>query len=240
MTESPIAKTLNSHILITGATGTGKSYAVGFFVEELHKQRTPYVILDTKSQNHLGLWLGKNRLKGLILERIFPNSTATVEQYAEYLKKNKYVLFIPAGGTTIDHLTEEYIKIMQAVQRLELPRHVIVEETHRYCRSANKAIPELDWIAQEGRGYKIWLWSITQRIQKFPKDLWSNCAWTYAFHMRIPHDIRYFADILPEFEELNTQLEKYDILQYSHLQEINPPYRIIKAGEIKRKTTHLG
>lgn len=240
MTAEAISKAMTGHVLIAGSSGTGKSYFAGGLFEELHKRKTPYIILDTKSQNHLGIWIGKNRLKNLKLLRIFPDTNHTVEEYKTLLRKNPYLLCIPAGETDFDHLIGEYKKILKAVQNLRLPRHVILEEAHHYCNSPQKAIPEMEWIAREGRGYKIWLWAITQRIQSFPKDVWSNCMWTYAFHMRIPQDTKYLSALIPDFETLNTDLQKYDVLLYSHLHEFNPPYCIIRAGEIKRKTQHLG
>lgn len=241
MTFSDIIEpSLKGHVLIAAPTGGGKSYFVGALIEQLHNRKNPYIILDTKSQNHIGLWIGKHRLKGLNLFRVFPETDLTVENYRAMIRQNPYLLCIPAGDTTIDHLIDEYKKILTAIQNGKIPRHVIVEETHHYCKSPQKAIPEIEWIVREGRGYRIWLWSITQRIQSFPKDIWSNGAWTYVLHMRIPHDVAYFADILPEFKTLNDELQQYDILQYSQLGEIKPPYRIIKAAEVTRKTDHLG
>ena len=240
MTAEAISKAMTGHVLIAGSSGTGKSYFAGGLFEELDKRKTPYIILDTKSQNHLGIWIGKTRLKNLKLLRIFPDTNHTVEEYKTLLKTSPYLLCIPAGETDFDHLIGEYKKILKAVQNLRLPRHVILEEAHHYCNSPQKAIPEMEWIAREGRGYKIWLWAITQRIQSFPKDVWSNCMWTYAFHMRIPQDTKYLSALIPDFETLNTDLQKYDVLLYSHLHEFNPPYCIIRAGEIKRKTQHLG
>ena len=240
MTHNTINQAMTGHVLIAGSSGTGKSYFAGGLFELLHKQKTPYVILDTKSQNHLGIWIGKNRLKGLQLFRIFPDTNHTIEEYKKLLKKTPFLLCIPAGETDFDHLINEYKKILKAVQNLRQPRHVILEEAHHYCTSPQKAIPDMEWIAREGRGYKIWLWAITQRIQSFPKDVWSNCMWTYAFHMRIPQDIKYLSALIPNFETLNQDLQKYDVLLYSHLHEFTPPYVAIRAGEIKRRTQHLG
>ena len=88
MTHNTINQAMTGHVLIAGSSGTGKSYFAGGLFELLHQQKTPYVILDTKSQNHLGIWIGKNRLKGLQLFRIFPDTNHTIEEYKKLLKKN--------------------------------------------------------------------------------------------------------------------------------------------------------
>lgn len=235
-----IQPSLTGHVLIVAPTGAGKSYFVGALIEQLHYQHKPYIIMDTKSQNHLGLWIGKNRLKKLNLLRIFPDTSLSIDDYMKIVQGNPYLLCIPAGITTLDHLIDEYKKILTAIQYLRIPRHVIVEETHHYTTSPQKAIGEIEWIVREGRGYGIWLWSITQRMSSFPKDVWSNGMWTYIFRMRIPQDIEYFKKTIPEFEELNDNLNDYDVLQYDQLRKNKPPHHIIRAAQVKRKTEHLG
>jgi DNA helicase HerA-like ATPase len=235
-----VAPSLSGHVLVAAPTGGGKSYLVGALIEQLDHAKKPYVILDTKSQNHIGLWVGKNRLKKLNLFRCFPDTDLTVDEYKKMLRDNPRLLCIPTTDTTTDHLIEEYKKILKAVQNLKLPRHVIVEETHNYCKSSQKALPEIEWIVREGRGYMIWLWSITQRIQSFPKDVWANGMWTYIMHMRIRHDVEYFDDALPDGEDfriVNEELKLHDVLQ---LDQISGKYQIIKAADITRKTQHLG
>lgn len=235
--SAAVAPSLSGHVLTAAPTGGGKSYLMGALIEQLHIAKKPYIILDTKSQNHIGLWVGKNRLKRLNLFRVFPETDLSIDEYKKMIRENPYLLCIPTADTETDHLIDEYKKILKTVQILKLPRHVIVEETHHYCKSPQKAISEIDWIVREGRGYKIWLWSITQRIQSFPKDVWSNGMWTYVMHMRIPHDVDYFCDLLPEFKTENDNLDLFDVLQFD---QISGKYQIIKATEVTRKTQHLG
>jgi len=235
-----IRPSLTGHALIAAPTGGGKSYLVGGMIERLYEETHPFVILDTKSLNHIGLWATKNKLKKVQLFRIFSDTSHDLQTYGQIIKNNPYLLFIPAGDIAIETLVEEYKKILKAIQLYKIPRHVVVEETHHYCKSAQKAIPEIEWIVREGRGYRIWLWSITQRIQSFPKDIWSNCNWTYLMHMRIPQDIKYITELIPEFPDINNQLQLHDVLQYDQLQKTNPPYQVIKADEVCRITKHMG
>lgn len=234
------APVLRGHALFTAPTGGGKSWTVGAGVEELRKNNKPFIILDTKSINHIGLWLGKNRLKDLVLFRLFRGDCHTVEQYEQIIREYPFLLVIPTGGVKTTDLKTEYIKIFEAIQNLKIPRHVIVEEIHLFCKSSLVAIPEIDWIARIGRGYKIFLWAITQRIQTFPKDLWSNCAWTCVHRFHIPQDIDYFKDVIPNFRQINNSLNPHDLLIYDHEHRTDTEYKIISGNQITRKTKHMG
>ena len=74
----------NIHRLIAAPTGGGKWYFVGSLAEELYRNEVPFIVLDTKTQNHIGL-VG---LKGVKRLQIKP--------YAEYdytkLVKYPYIL----------------------------------------------------------------------------------------------------------------------------------------------------
>ncbi|MCZ0862263.1 type IV secretory system conjugative DNA transfer family protein [Methanocorpusculum vombati] len=234
-----IKEALTGHVLIASPTGSGKSYLVGAMVEVLHAGGNPFIILDTKSQNHLGLWIGKHRLKNLTLYRVFPRNRRSTDEYKKLLTRYPYLICIPAGDIPLDDLIEEYKTIIRAALSLKRPRHIIAEEAHHYNKGANKAGQELEIISREGRGYKIWLWCITQRIQDFPKLLWNNCTYTFIMRFRIHQDVKYFAEEIPNFEELNNALQLHDVLMY---RQTNPqsPYLIIHAAEVTRRTEHLG
>ena len=228
------------HALIAAPTGAGKSYFVGACVESLHRAKKPFLILDTKSLNHIGLWYGDKRLKGLARLRIFPGTHKTQNEYISVLRHQPYIIVIPAGGIDIDELIEEYRIILRAVRQLGDPRTIILEEAHNYNSSTNHPDKIIESITREGRGYEIWLWCITQRIADFPKLIWSNCSFTAIMQYRIPQDIAYFTAVLPKFREINQSLSLHDVLLYRQTEQSDNPYTIIPAAAVTRRTYHLG
>ena len=237
---------LTGHMLAAAPTGGGKSHGIGKLVEELHETNRPFVILDTKMINHVGLAIGLNKTlsekspKRVKIFRVFPDTELDTEDYMRMLDQIPYLLIIPVKGTPLANLVRENLKVMTACQRLEQPRHIIIEEAHHYLKSPQNPMEEMAWIFREGRTYRIWGWALTQRIQSFPKDVWANCYWSYLMRFHIPQDISYCAALIPNFGDINEDLNHHDILLYDMLRRKKPPYEIIRANEIKRKTQHLG
>ncbi|WP_202320197.1 type IV secretory system conjugative DNA transfer family protein [Archaeoglobus neptunius] len=219
----------NAHMMVAAPTGGGKSYFVGWMAEKLYQAGRRFIILDTKTRNHIGLVA----LKKLKLLKIKPNT-----QY-DYWKLINYdqVLCIPTERTKTKELINHYRAILDTVFAAKKPITVFVEEAHNY--NPNPHVPDelLELIAREGRSSRINLVFITQRIQDFPKLLWSQCKLTYLFKFMIPQDVKYIARMIPNFEEINRELQKHDCLEYDH--ESNE-VRIIRASEIIRRTRHYG
>lgn len=219
----------NVHRLIAGPTGSGKSYFVGFLVEKLYAEQKPFIILDTKTKNHIGL-VG---LKGLKIVKVKPNAAYDWKKLVEY----PYLLLIPTIRTKTDELIEQYTAVIDAIYTAGRERTIIVEEAHNFNKNAYSPSPVLELVAREGRGRGISLWFITQRIQDFPKLLWSQCYYTYLLKVMIPQDIRYIEGLIPDFSTLNRELDKHDVVEYSH---INNKYQKVSKSLIMRETTHYG
>jgi len=219
----------NVHRLIAGPTGSGKSYFVGFLVEKLYAEQKPFIILDTKTKNHIGL-VG---LKGLKIVKVKPNAAYDWKKLVEY----PYLLLIPTIRTKTDELIEQYTAVIDAIYTAGRERTIIVEEAHNFNKNAYSPSPVLELVAREGRGRGISLWMLTQRIQDFPKLLWSQCYLTYLLKFLIPQDIKYIEQLIPNFTDVNRKLNKHDVLVYSHTTN---EYLIVSKGDIIRQTTHYG
>jgi DNA helicase HerA-like ATPase len=219
----------NVHIMVAAPTGAGKSYFVGWMAEKLYERGRRFVILDTKTRNHVGLVA----LKKLKLLKIKPNTQYDYWKIANY----DHVLCIPTERTKTKELIRHYRAILDVLFTAKKPITIIVEEAHNY--NPNPHVPDelLELIAREGRSSRINLIFITQRIQDFPKLLWSQCKLTYLFKFMIPQDIKYIAKMIPEFEKLNKELQRYDVLEYDHFTN---ELGVIKAHEVIRKTKHYG
>ncbi len=216
--------------MIAATTNSGKSYFAGAVIEDIYRtHRKGIAILDTKYLNHAGI----ARLREFKIVTLKPGK---VYDYAA-IARIPYLLVRPdptlRTRPTVDHLKE----ILAALYNQRAPRAIVVEEAHLY--NPNPQIPEetLELIAREGRAYGQNLIMITQRIQDFPKLLWSQCKETTAFRAMIPHDIKYFQAVIPEFPEINDQLELHDAVRFYHE---TGKYEILKAAQIKRITPHLG
>lgn len=219
----------NVHRLIAAPTGAGKSYFVGYLVEQLYQAQKPFIILDTKSRNHLGLIT----LAGL--KRLQIRNGAKYD--FQRLVKIPYLLCVPSLRTTTEELVRQYTDLLDTVFSTGNNRVVIVEEAHNYNKGNFCPSPVLELVAREGRGRGICLWYLTQRIQDFPKLLWSQCCYTYLLKFNIPQDIRYIEALIPNFGQINRDLGRFDVLEYNH---ITNEYRTLEKETIQRKTKHYG
>jgi hypothetical protein len=57
------------------------------------------------------------------------------------------------------------------------------------------------------------------------------------FKVLIPNDILYIGQMIPNFAELNRQLQRYEVLEYDH---VTNEHRIIRPHEVIRRTRHYG
>lgn len=219
------------HRMIAAPTGAGKSYTVGAAVEELYERQIPFILLDTKTVNHIGLV----SLPDVKLLKISPKLNYN---NLDALLDIPYILCVPANkAIPIQEIIEIYREIITHIwMHQEHGRVIIAEEAHNYNKNASVPDPLLEQIAREGRTSKIFLWFITQRLQNFSQLLWSQCSYTYLWHFNIPSDIRYAGQMVPDFERINREeLQKHDVLIWD-----SNNYEIVKANEIRRKTQHKG
>jgi DNA helicase HerA-like ATPase len=219
----------NVHRLIAAPTGAGKSYFVGALAETLYEADMPFMVLDTKTKNHIGL-IG---LKGVKRLQIRPGAVYDFEKITD----QKALLCLPTLTTKTGDLIAQYTTLIESLYAAGWSGVIVVEEVHNYNKNPFTPSPVLELVSREGRGRGLSLWFVTQRIQDFPKLLWSQCFWTYLLKFNIPQDIKYISALIPNFDKINRDLNRYDVLEYNH---ISSNYRIVPAGEVKRLTKHYG
>lgn len=218
--------------MFAAPTGGGKSYFVGKCVEDLYAEKIPFILFDTKTENHNGL------IELPEVKRLPIHPRVDYDKIIPYLLDYPYILCIPASKSIpINEIVEIYTKIMSYFWLHEKGGRVLIaEEAHNWNKNSAVPNPLFEQIAREGRSSKMFIWFITQRLQNFPLLLWSQCAYTYLWHFNIPPDIRYAGHMVPDFETINREeLQTHDVLVWD-----NHEYEIIKADQIKRRTTHRG
>ena len=220
-----------THRMIAAPTRAGKSYFVGACIEEMYEQEHPFIILDTKTDNHIGL-------QELPKVKKIQIKTGLNYDWGKLLEYD-YVLCVPTLRTRTTDLIALYRELADEVFMSQGVRHVIVEEAHNWNKNASVADPTLELIAREGAGRKKFLWFVTQRLQNFPQILWSQCGYTYLFRHKIPSDIRYISQGIPDFETLNKSLSPHDVLVWDQ-GAVEEDTTIIKAADVTRRTHHRG
>ena len=219
-----------THRMFAAPTRAGKSYFVGACIENLYADEHPFVILDTKTKNHLGLQQ-LPKVKRLKIRAGIPYDWNALAEY-------DYILCVPG---TIETRTADVITVYrELVDNLwmkEGERFFIAEEAHNWNKNASVPDPLFETIAREGAGQRKYMWWITQRLQNFNQLLWAQCGFTYLFRFNIPSDIRYAEALIPDFSKINQELQKHDVLAYDHG---TGEYEIIRAADVTRKTPHLG
>ncbi|ADN37060.1 ATPase [Methanolacinia petrolearia DSM 11571] len=217
------------HRMIAGGTGSGKSHFTGLLIEEDYKQKQPFIILDTKTRNHIGL----AALKQVKTLQIKPGYSYNFERAMQ----TPFLLCYPSPDMRTKALIEQYDQLLDTIYNDKSRRNIYIEEAHLFNPSPQKSNEWLELFAREGRGYGMFASFITQRIQDFPKLLWSQCGITYLGKFNIPQDIRYVEGIIPNFSDIDRTLKKHDIVRYDHNEN---GFKVIKAGKIHRITKHYG
>lgn len=228
------------HRMIAAPTGGGKSYFVGAMVEGLYEKKIPFIIFDTKVENHIGL-IELPDVKKLTVSPKFKFKNL------EALLNYPYILCVPASrNIDIKDIIEIYREILSFIWLEEKGKRIaICEEAHNWNKNASVPDPLFERIAREGRGAEKYIWFVTQRLQNFSQLLWAQCELTYLMHFHIPSDIRYASQMIPEFDWKKVDGKKvpglnYDLAEHDVLIWDGREYRIIKAADVTRKTEHKG
>ncbi len=194
---------------VIGASGSGKSYAVGVVCEELAKASVPFAIVDTEGE-YSGLkakydvsvigddessdarW-GSFDVKQLAQQA--PNAAPLILDISETLDaRAKIAGFLGALYRVIDDKRTPYL--------------VIVEEADKFIPQDGKALPILDEIARRGRKRGLGLVICTQRPSMVAKNVLSQCNNQLIGKLVIQNDLDAVRQFFPRRELPNlTALE---------------------------------
>ncbi len=204
-TEDGEPYSLDANLVVTGrtcvigASGSGKSYAVGVVCEELCKHGVPFAIVDSEGE-YSGLkerydmiWVaddGKADLKwgGFSKKELAaqaPDVSPLILDVSESKDRS-----LKIGG----FMTELY----KVVEERRVPYLTIVEEADKFIPQVGDRLPILDEIARRGRKRGLGLMICTQRPSVVDKNILSQCGNQLIGKLVIRNDLEAVSQFFPE------------------------------------------
>lgn len=160
----------NKHVLICGATGTGKSYLC-----ENYLRGYEYVIkIDTKNEAEERLENGESAWSGLTQHEDY--SIVYDMSDLPYVETKK-IIFVPPYDFTEEQYNELFLWIFQRKNTI-----VWIDELMSFT-TANKYPIELKRLMTQGRSKNIGVWACTQRPSGIPLIVPANCNYFFVFNL---------------------------------------------------------
>ncbi|MDA4123574.1 MAG: DUF87 domain-containing protein [Thaumarchaeota archaeon] len=162
---------------VIGASGSGKSYAVGVICEELCKTGVPFAIIDTEGeysglkQKYDVIWVGDEQgcdlqWSGLDLGRLGTQAPDLAP----------LVLDLSETDGPRQKVSDILSIIYTEVERRRTPYLVIVEEADRFVPQNGEKVAIFGEIARRGRKRGVGLMVCTQRPSLVDKNVLSQCG----------------------------------------------------------------
>lgn len=186
---------------VIGASGSGKSYAVGVICEELCKNQVPFAIVDTEGEHH-GLkerydavWVGDEggadyQWSTIDLGQLAsqaPDIAPLILDVSETEKPKEAI------GTLLTALYEE-------VERRRTPYLIILEEADRFIPQNGDKLPIFGEVARRGRKRGMGLMVCTQRPSLVDKNILSQCGNQLIGKLVIKNDLQAVAQFFSGHE----------------------------------------
>ena len=162
---------------VIGASGSGKSYAVGVICEELCKNSVPFAIVDTEGE-HSGL---KEKYEVVVVgddaAADLQWSSVDLSQLASQAPDiAPLVLDLSETENPKEKVGELLSGIYAEVERRRTPYLLIVEEADRFVPQNGERLPIFGEVARRGRKRGVGLMVCTQRPSLVDKNILSQCG----------------------------------------------------------------
>ena len=169
-TDGPARFEVNANVVATGrtcvigASGSGKSYAVGVMCEELCKCQVPFAIVDTEGE-HSGL---KEKYEVVLVGDghgcdLQWTSTDLGQLASQAPDIAPLILDVSETEAPKEKVGELLSKIYAEVEKRRTPYLIVVEEADRFIPQNGERVPIFGEIARRGRKRGIGLMVCTQR-----------------------------------------------------------------------------
>jgi Helicase HerA, central domain len=176
---------------VIGASGSGKSYAVGVICEELCKSQVPFAIVDTEGE-YSGL---KEKY-----ELVLIGDDASCDARWASLDLGQLASQAPDIAPLIldvsetegprEKVGELLSRIYDEVERRRTPYLIIVEEADRFVPQNGERLPIFGEMARRGRKRGIGLMVCTQRPSLIDKNVLSQCGNQLIGKLVIKNDLQ--------------------------------------------------
>jgi uncharacterized protein len=242
-TEGGVPFEINANIVATGrtcvigASGSGKSYAVGVICEELCKSQVPFAIVDTEGE-HSGL---KEKYEVVLVgddgtSDLQWSSTDLGQLASQAPDIAPLVLDVSETEAPKEKVGDLLSRIYEEVERRRTPYLVIVEEADRFIPQNGEKVPIFGEIARRGRKRGIGLMVCTQRPSLVDKNVLSQCGNQLIGKLVIKNDLQAVAQFFSG-HELPKQLTTLEAGRFFAMGGLSPAPRLVA---IRKKDTHYG
>ncbi len=203
-------KLVTGRTCIIGQSGSGKSYTVAVFCEELAKNNIGFCIIDTEGEyfslkeKYPVLWVGSNPECEINIEDV--DYTALAKKI---LEKDFPTVFDISEVDEPNKILSEFLKAIYNISgKMKKPYLMIIEEIDKFAPQRGKTIPEIEEISKRGRKRGIGLLIATQRPALVSKNILSQCGNQIIGKLTIKNDI----DSVKLFFPNKKDLEKLPML----------------------------
>ncbi len=222
---------------VIGASGSGKSYAVGVICEELCKSQVPFAIVDTEGE-HSGL---KEKYEVVL---VGDDATCDLQWYSTDLGElasqapdmAPLVLDVSETEGARERIGELLSRIYEEVERRRTPYLIVVEEADRFIPQNGEKVPIFGEIARRGRKRGIGLMVCTQRPSLVDKNTLSQCGNQLIGKLVIRNDLQAVAQFFSG-HDLPKQLTTLEPGRFFAMGGLSPAPRLVT---IRKKDTHYG
>jgi len=234
---------VNANVLATGrtcvigASGSGKSYAVGVICEELCKNQVPFAIVDTEGE-HSGL---KEKYDVVVVGddegADLRWSSLDLGQLAGQAPDiAPLILDVSETENPKEKVGELLSGIYAEVEKRRTPYLFIVEEADRFVPQNGDRVPVFGEVARRGRKRGVGLMVCTQRPSLVDKNILSQCGNQLIGKLVIKNDLQAVAQFFSG-HDLPKHLTTMEAGKFFVMGGMSPSPRLIT---IRKKDTRHG
>jgi predicted transcriptional regulator len=222
---------------VIGASGSGKSYAVGVICEELCKSQVPFAIVDTE-----GEYSGLKEKYELVLigdeaSSDLQWSSLDLGQLASQAPDiAPLILDVSETEGPKEKIGELLSRIYDEVEKRRTPYLIIVEEADRFIPQNGDRLPIFGEVARRGRKRGIGLMVCTQRPSLVDKNVLSQCGNQLIGKLVIKNDLQAVAQFFSG-HELPKYLTTLEPGRFFAMGGLSAPPRLVT---IRKKDTRHG
>jgi DNA-binding transcriptional ArsR family regulator len=183
---------------VLGASGSGKSYAVGVICEELCRNELPFTIVDTEGEyagikeRYQAIWVGEEERCDLRW------SGTDLEDLAVQAPDISPVILDVSDLDSPREMVGRYLaKLYSTLTERRTPYLVVVEEADKFIPQSGARMAVFDEIARRGRKRGLGLMLCSQRPSLIDKNVLSQCGNQLVGKLIIQNDLKSVSQFFP-------------------------------------------